>query len=155
MQHTHHRTVIAASRGSRGARPGFTLVELLVVVGIIALLIGLLLPALGKVVQRAKSTQTMGTMQNFAKACDAYFQEFGEYPAAVPDSVLYRGTGQDAQLPRITAMENALLALMAATAPRPARTPMRTTTTSAPASTRTWSSSWCSRARQAESPTSA
>jgi hypothetical protein len=51
-------------------------------------------------------------MQNFAKACDAYFQEFGEYPAAVPDSVLYRGPGQDAQLPRITAMENALLALM-------------------------------------------
>jgi prepilin-type N-terminal cleavage/methylation domain-containing protein len=112
MQTTHPSPGRPASRGSRGIRPGFTLVELLVVVGIIALLIGLLLPALGKVVQRAKSTQTLGTMQNFAKACDAYFQEFGEYPAAVPDSVLYRGTGQDAQLPRITAMENALLALM-------------------------------------------
>jgi prepilin-type N-terminal cleavage/methylation domain-containing protein len=107
------------------ARPGFTLVELLVVIGIIGLLIGLLLPALGKVIQRAKSTQTLGTMQEFSKACDAYFQEFGEYPAAVPDEALYAGIagagstgGSDSvppaagQLPRITAMENALLALM-------------------------------------------
>ena len=101
------------------ARPGFTLVELLVVIGIIGLLIGLLLPALGKVIERAKSTQTLGTMQEFAKACDAYFQEFGEYPEAIPSSVLYQGVANNStdpvtvqQLPRITQMENALLALM-------------------------------------------
>jgi prepilin-type N-terminal cleavage/methylation domain-containing protein len=106
----------ATPRGT--ARAGFTLVELLVVIGIIGLLIGLLLPALGKVVQRAKSTQTTGTMQEFAKACDSYFQEFGEYPSAVPDEILYAGLTGDSvppatgQMPRITAMENALLALM-------------------------------------------
>jgi len=106
----------ATPRGT--ARAGFTLVELLVVIGIIGLLIGLLLPALGKVVQRAKSTQTTGTMQEFAKACDSYFQEFGEYPSAVPDEVLYAGLTSDSippatgQTPRLTAMENALLALM-------------------------------------------
>jgi prepilin-type N-terminal cleavage/methylation domain-containing protein len=92
-------------------RRAFTLVELLVVIGIIALLIGLLFPALGKVIQRAKSTQTMGTMQNFAKACDSYFQEFGEYPAAIPDEVLYANLTGDG-VSRITAAENALLALM-------------------------------------------
>ena len=100
----------ATPRGT--ARAGFTLVELLVVIGIIGLLIGLLLPALGKVVQRAKSTQTTGTMQEGAKACDAYFQEFGEYPSAVPDEVLYSGVTGDTQYPKITAAENALLALM-------------------------------------------
>ena len=53
-------------------RRGFTLIEILVVVGIIALLIGILLPALSKVQERARMTQTMGLMQEFAKACDAF-----------------------------------------------------------------------------------
>lgn len=112
MKPSHRHLGAPASRRDRRASRAFTLVELLVVVGIIALLIGLLLPALGKVVQRAKSTQTLGTMQNFAKACDAYFQEFGEYPSAIPDSVLYRDTATEQRLPRITAMENAILGLM-------------------------------------------
>ena len=102
---------------ARAHRPqrAFTLVELLVVIGIIGLLVGLLLPALGKVLARSKATATQGTMEEFAKACDAYFQEFSEYPAAVPEEVLYAGLDGDAALPRITAAENALLALMGGT----------------------------------------
>ena len=89
----------------------FTLVELLVVIGVIGLLIGLLLPALGKVVERARSTTTTGTMQEFAKACDAYFQEFSEYPGAIPDEYLY-AAGNDSTVPVISGTGNALLALM-------------------------------------------
>ncbi len=107
------RTARRASRGmARRTNSGaFTLVELLVVIGIIALLVGLLLPALGKVIERARATTTLGTMQEFAKACDAYFQEFGEYPAAIPDDYLYAGNG-DSDVPIVSGTENALLALM-------------------------------------------
>ena len=61
-------------------RSGFTITELLIVIGIIVLLIGILLPALGRVNQRAKVTQTSATMEEFAKACEAFRQEFGFYP---------------------------------------------------------------------------
>ncbi len=86
-------------------RRGFTLIEIMVVIGIIALLVGILLPALSKVQERAKVTQTMGLMQEFAKACDAFHQEFGRYPGLVPEEIL-------ANDPQISGTENALLELM-------------------------------------------
>jgi prepilin-type N-terminal cleavage/methylation domain-containing protein len=101
------------------ARRAFTLVELLVVVGIVALLTGLLLPALGQVIQRARAAQTRETMESFARACDAYYIEFGEHPAVIPSSVLYLGVTDNPSDPlvpqnlaKLTQMENALLALM-------------------------------------------
>ena len=87
------------------SRRGFTLIEILVVVGIIALLVGILLPALGKVQERARMTQTMGLMQEFAKACDAFQQESGRYPGLVPEEIL-------ANDPQISGTENAMLELM-------------------------------------------
>lgn len=86
-------------------RSGFTLTELLVAIGIIALLIAILLPALAKALQRAKATQTLSTMQEFSKACDAFHQEFGRYPGIVPEAIL-------ASDPKITGTENALFHLM-------------------------------------------
>jgi prepilin-type N-terminal cleavage/methylation domain-containing protein len=92
------RTPLASSRR------GFTITELLVAIGIIVLLIGILLPALGKVLQRAKATQTASSMQEFSKACDAFQQEFGFYPGLVPEDIL-------ANDPKITGTENAILHL--------------------------------------------
>ncbi|MHC4775860.1 MAG: type II secretion system protein, partial [Planctomycetota bacterium] len=84
--------------------------ELMVVVAIIAVLAGILLTAMGGVRRRAMSTQTQSTMQEFAKACEAFQIEHNRYPGIIPEQVLADiGTGG---VPEISGTENALLDLM-------------------------------------------
>jgi len=91
------------SRSTR--RLAFTITELLVAVGIIVLLIGILLPALSKALGNARRSQTSSTMQEFAKACDSFYQEFGYYPGLIPEHIL-------AMDPQFSGTENALFHLM-------------------------------------------
>ena len=86
------------------AKRAFTLTEMLVVIGIIALLIGILLPALSKVQERARKTETESLMQEFAKACELFQQQHGYYPGMVPETIL-------AADPKISGTENAVLQL--------------------------------------------
>lgn len=71
---------------TRRFRNGFTLVELLVVIGVIALLIGILLPALGKARQAAQQTQCASNLRQlgigFMLYCD---QNKGLVPTKGPD----------------------------------------------------------------------
>ena len=51
---------------------GFTLIELLVVISIIALLIGILLPAIGKARDSAQIAISMNNLRNFGVAHATY-----------------------------------------------------------------------------------
>lgn len=70
---------------SRGrTQHAFTLVELLVVIGIIALLIGILLPALNKSKEAARIVACSSQMRQIGLAMEMYCTEFkGTYPPAV------------------------------------------------------------------------
>ncbi|MBT8486426.1 MAG: prepilin-type N-terminal cleavage/methylation domain-containing protein [Phycisphaerales bacterium] len=56
----------------------FTIIELLVVVGIIGVLVGLLLPAIGKARDQARVTASQSNLRNLAAAHSAYASEFND-----------------------------------------------------------------------------
>ncbi len=67
-------------RSSRWAVPGFTLVELLVVVGIIALLVSILLPSMSKARKQGQAVVCLARCRALGVGMTMYVSEYGMYP---------------------------------------------------------------------------
>lgn len=84
--------------GMNRLKKGFTIVELLVVVAIIALLIAILLPAIGKARDAALVTQSLGNLRNLSAACGAYGADYNDrqYTACPDETGMYGNFNNDA-----------------------------------------------------------
>ena len=90
------------------ARAAFTLVELLVVIGIIAILAGGMLVGMGQVTRKAQRTKAQETVSNTATALTYILQKDGDWPKILVNNA-GNGKGRlDKNVARIFAKKNLL-----------------------------------------------
>src|SRR3981081_4003057 len=73
------RASVSAEHSSSRRRGGFSLVELLVVIGVISLLISMLMPALAKSREQARRLQCLAALSSIAKAAQMHINEHKNY----------------------------------------------------------------------------
>lgn len=69
----------AGGAGRRPARPGFTLVQLLVSIGIVCLLVAMTLAGAGRLRETARRAEDLSNLRQLVAACTAYAGENGGY----------------------------------------------------------------------------
>ncbi len=100
-------------RPQRHRPSGFTLVEALLVVGLIAVLMSILIPVVSGVRKRGYEVRTRALMEKLASAIRVYQGDFRAYPGPLPNAI--PGSGGLVTLPvgmTITSTENLTLGLL-------------------------------------------
>ncbi|HMP74010.1 MAG TPA: prepilin-type N-terminal cleavage/methylation domain-containing protein [Kiritimatiellia bacterium] len=89
--------------GSLRRKSGFSLIELLVVIAIIAILAGLLFPALNAVMQRSESAQARTEVKAIEMAVRSFYTDYGRFPigSGQPDQAFGIGNNANGELIRI------------------------------------------------------
>jgi type II secretory pathway pseudopilin PulG len=92
----HSRAAAAHGRRGRLRAHAFTLAEAIVVLGIIVLLVGLLIPTIGRLRQSARDVVCTGRLHDLALATTTYYAIHDRYPAP------FRGTVAAMSLPGVS-----------------------------------------------------
>jgi prepilin-type N-terminal cleavage/methylation domain-containing protein len=66
----------------------FTLIEILVVMTLIAILVGIGVPAFTSVMEQARKTQAKNEEQQIIAAVNAFYTEYGKYPLVTADTII-------------------------------------------------------------------
>ena len=82
---------------SRPQRAAFTLIELLTVIAIIAILMGLLMSALGSAKDQARRTEAAATVRNIVNACKSYSNDYGKFPPIEAGNITNSSFGDSAK----------------------------------------------------------
>jgi prepilin-type N-terminal cleavage/methylation domain-containing protein len=71
----------------------FTLLELLVVIAIIGILLGLIVPSLFGIYERARKTQAKNDLTQIVNAVNAFYTDYGKYPTNATTNIIYGPEG--------------------------------------------------------------